>query len=909
LADAQNGLIKSEFIFLSGLTGVGKTTFMEKTWPSDKRRRYVGVENIQQWADDRSPCRKVLFIDEANITRNNWSQFEGLLHPRPGVVIGRQYVELTGEHKVVFAGNPASYSDDRSVPSLLKRHGNACPFVPIPAASIYQKILLPIFGEDSTLAESICKPILELNDYFNKISTSKILITPRELIMAAQLTRCYCSSHQAPSPDEAAKYYAYHLSRQFVPKEHQVEFEAMFNHRISLETPVLLPPESKLTLTESNIPSANLLTDFIQLRQFNIDNHSVIPPGLGGITIESLPGLGKSELAIGCLRGQGFMKRSLDAVNEPPIDRRYFYHLPGGASLKAKKEILIKAFNEGAVVLCDEINTSASMESLLNNLLMGKGPNGEAPRKSGFLLIGTQNPSTMPGRINASMAMQHRMHYRVLPHYSVPEMKTILERLGLPDRRKAALISQYTEKARLDRRLCFRNVIHRAEEILTGLLGRDYSRLTSAELLAKASDRNSNSEVLDALFRHKQCNTDVLRALIIHPNVNRELLRSLVEKGFNLNGDDADYMMNQAISHPQCDELILTRILERKPIPLVLMELLKHPRLTPQHMKDLVRLIPENNPEFLKQIISHKHCSYDILEAIIDKTNDPKILMAVIWTPQCKSSTLLKIVSKSTDKTLLRCVLMQPCCYRDVLLKIMNPPNSCSDDTFDWCIKMGNDKLLKIVIENSTTLASRLVTIAENTSNQELIKRIMKHPNYNDTVLNAIINNPATSTPILKIIIGATTLPGHLRKLIDHPLADFSIQQVGKSAINFHENILSAMDAAILAKKAAYAREKIDEKYVKLAEFKQAYQLTGSKNALLDFIKESARPRPNFFWVAKPAETRSFNAFYKALSATSQDTLCRRIFNDTRQGLNLKNNIKEDVCQLLIQSSGSGSVF
>jgi hypothetical protein len=185
-----------------------------------------------------------------------------------------------------------------------------------------------------------------------------------------------------------------------------------------------------------------MLDDFLSLREASIKQPFSKEIGLGGIVFEGEPGLGKSELAIEGLRARGFSKRSPD-THSPPDDEKYFYHLPAGTHIKTKRDILLRAFKEGAIVLCDEINTTASQEALLNQLLMGKSPNGP-PDKPGFLLIGTQNPSTMAGRAKTSTALLHRMHYRVLPHYTRAEMTTILSHMGLPNRRTNALIEQYT---------------------------------------------------------------------------------------------------------------------------------------------------------------------------------------------------------------------------------------------------------------------------------------------------------------------------------------------------------------------------------------------------------------------------------------------------------------------------------
>ncbi len=55
------------------------------------------------------------------------------------------YHPLTPQHKVVFAGNPVSYGDERKLAPFFQRHGSAVLFEPLSKAVIYEKILKPIF--------------------------------------------------------------------------------------------------------------------------------------------------------------------------------------------------------------------------------------------------------------------------------------------------------------------------------------------------------------------------------------------------------------------------------------------------------------------------------------------------------------------------------------------------------------------------------------------------------------------------------------------------------------------------------------------------------------------------------------------------------------------------------------------
>jgi hypothetical protein len=111
--------------------------------------------------------------------------------------------------------------------------------------------------------------------------------------------------------------------------------------------------------------------------------------------------------------------------------RKPFYRMPVSMPLTEKDELLRKAFNEGAVVVIDEINSSPMMERLLNALLMGTTPEGKRPHHPGFMVIGTQNPITMAGRRAPSTALSRRMTTVDLPPYTAEEMQAILVVKGL----------------------------------------------------------------------------------------------------------------------------------------------------------------------------------------------------------------------------------------------------------------------------------------------------------------------------------------------------------------------------------------------------------------------------------------------------------------------------------------------
>jgi len=68
-AEINHVLKDSPYVYLAGITGVGKSTFIEQDFSVDQNGTlYKGESAMETWATDTSPGIKYLFIDEANVT-------------------------------------------------------------------------------------------------------------------------------------------------------------------------------------------------------------------------------------------------------------------------------------------------------------------------------------------------------------------------------------------------------------------------------------------------------------------------------------------------------------------------------------------------------------------------------------------------------------------------------------------------------------------------------------------------------------------------------------------------------------------------------------------------------------------------------------------------------------------------
>ena len=449
-----NGVLEhSPYVFLTGLSGVGKTTFVERELKKHSDTLYLTEEKIEAWAQDSSTNRKILFIDEANLSSRQWSEFEGLFNKPPRILVKGKLYNLTPEHKVIFAGNPVSYGDERKLAAFFQRHGNAVLFTPLPPAVIYEKILKPIcHGMPDDQVDIMAKKILSVYEFVCQCSSTEILITPRELQMMALLAMRHQALNPAKLMQEIIDSFSYDLAKNLVPPSSRTSFEKQFKPSVTNAQANREWQSSSFMITPSRDEITDKLDDMLELREWrsaNINglNKEQRSGGLGGIIIEGEPGIGKSELVVNNLIMRGY--EEVRDLNQAIEKQKFFYRMSVTMPTSEKEKLLIKAFNEGAVVVVDEINSSPMMERLLNDLLMGNNPkakDGETAPKPGFMLIGTQNPCTMAGRRVASTALSRRLISVALPEYPSAEIISILLSKGIAASTAENMLQAYEER-------------------------------------------------------------------------------------------------------------------------------------------------------------------------------------------------------------------------------------------------------------------------------------------------------------------------------------------------------------------------------------------------------------------------------------------------------------------------------
>lgn len=477
----------SPIVYLAGLSGVGKSTFACKEYQQPGHHFFQTEKQLYAWATCRKPGPKRLFIDEANIGKTNWTIFEGLFANPPGIFLNGEFIPLTKEHQVIFAANPISYGDERHLASLFARHGNSLVFKPFPPAVIYEHILKPVLEYPEA-----AKPLIDIYSFMAAQSETDVLITPRELEMMALMINSRLKEQPHLDPLSVANHYAWLLSKNLVPKK----AETAFNQRFKPEQPLPsrpLPKPDNYLVTDSRQAVFEYLHELIKLRQYRQTATTEVKRygGLGGMVIEGPSGIGKSELVIASLVSHGFVEVH---DYQQPFPDNAFIRMPASLSLEEKKALLLNAFDAGAIVIADEVNSSPMMEAFLNTLLMGRKPDGSRPAKPGFFLIGTQNPVTEGGRLETSSALLHRMFSVNLPDYPKQEMMDILAFKDVRPEDQCLMIEAYQAqwqtavRNRKTPRPGFRNLIDCAENAV-----RAYEPVSQPHHLIVNSESESES--------------------------------------------------------------------------------------------------------------------------------------------------------------------------------------------------------------------------------------------------------------------------------------------------------------------------------------------------------------------------------------------------------------------------------
>lgn len=421
-------LVQQPYCYLTGHSGVGKTTFVLEELPDAETEVYI---DINKWLEHQGSRKAILLVDEVNYLKN-CDKFKNLFNPNPGIFHNNQYHFLTANHKVIFTSNPTNgYGNGRELANVFKEHGNASLFTPMPEFALYEKILKPIF---STIAEQlceenihiICRRFLEIFNFVNNCSKGEALISPRELQTMALNTLAFIKTNNAyANAYDVAANIAYEIGLDLIPKGKCVEFTDYFKPEIFIQPTVQFTDFCIIPSRHHTIVQIEHLLNLHELRHAEQDIMSKEQRygGLLGAVLTGDAGVGKTKLIEAILHAKGYQHYPFKR-NLPEDCSKLYFRMPASMSVSDKRELIRKASKNGIIVVSDEFNSMAIEPLILTEINLNA--------KAGFLFLTTQNPADrMEGRRNVSPAIQRRFVNIYIPSYTQAELVQIICQKGI----------------------------------------------------------------------------------------------------------------------------------------------------------------------------------------------------------------------------------------------------------------------------------------------------------------------------------------------------------------------------------------------------------------------------------------------------------------------------------------------
>ena len=487
----------SPYVFVAGLTGIGKSHFMMEylaKLPEYVGKVFFGIESatLKQWLQTmpHEDGLVILFVDEANFNVDMLSIFEGLFFANQQLIIEDQVYPVTSKHKIIFAGNPLSYGEKREMAPLFKRHGASIVWEPLSIDVMAHALILPLLEKmslESQLKCLILQDLIKEYKFFIQIAVDEIKISARQIQMILMMTSCLISSTQTVDINDQYAIFKFYCDEILEP----LKPYSKLTTRAPRPTNCIykLPKVGPLGhyYMPSRVVASQKMFDFFNLRNFL--NYKQCYSGLNRLVITGDSGIGKSQWIQDLL----------------VMFRIEYYTLSATSTLTERKNLLLKAFDEGAIVLIDEINTIASMEEWLNYLLDGKHPEegSRRPHKCGFRLIGTQNPETLAGRnVVESEALKNRTLLINLEKYTTQEIFHLSYIHGLQKERAPALALayeynlQYAKDHDLRKQPTLRhvlNIVNEERRSLVGVSRRSETFFTSANQAVEDVEHRNKS--------------------------------------------------------------------------------------------------------------------------------------------------------------------------------------------------------------------------------------------------------------------------------------------------------------------------------------------------------------------------------------------------------------------------------
>jgi DNA replication protein DnaC len=425
-----------KIIFLKGGPGTGKThTLSSQLKNITDVTLYNSEDALEKFLEDKNTDSKkiILFLDEANINPEDyWNLLKGLKKSPPSVFYKGKIYPLTQEHKIVLTGNPEDFTNRNylDIQDITYTIG----FRPLRIDFLKKEIVAPLLKKEKFTFDTTISSELMLRAYHDLQTCMPYRTFSARDIESMVIRYIKLCKNKNPEEEEQAQRriaciaIAETFRKHFETEEKLLEWiNKLADTTFSLSDIALVKQRVEIKTDESYVvvPSRQKIIDSIH---FNIDMLKTEGKGKRGILLEGPSGVGKSALALYCLKNEN---KEIVHINAGEEDDETI------------TEKLIDALHEGKFVILDEYNIKP-LEHILNHILSGVDPDGNPAKKPGFYIILTGNPATThQGHKELSEAELNRLdieHVKPHTHQELCEIAKI--KYGIEEKQASALIKE-----------------------------------------------------------------------------------------------------------------------------------------------------------------------------------------------------------------------------------------------------------------------------------------------------------------------------------------------------------------------------------------------------------------------------------------------------------------------------------
>lgn len=450
-------------ILVKGGAGVGKSFSIrniKKHLQLQNIKCYEGSVKFIEWLEN--PEGGVFLLDEGNLALpGTWDFLKGLSHDKKIIYYEGKEYPLTDKHKIIVTGNPENYPNRHFHP-FFQQYGETILFKIPEDDYLEREIVNTILAPQPVQAATEITNTMEEEPYAStgtmKTSTSALMLNVFHLACEINPTYLYSirdledlaqrfvvlkEKNEQKNPNERVE--QMELLWQACVGEFAGTFNVKKRQQFLIELDQLLKTQHDICEDQEDTPLIKIHNELYLPREKEHMVHSIEQNLLVreksltstnfkfkcGTLIEGEAGIGKSTLLEAILQKNGFTLEQFDLKKYQ--DRHYNiqdpqrkYYIISAGDEKLAEYVLKKAFNEGSIVILDELNLDENLEKILNQLLVDntnkkvndKFDHTEEERKPGFMVYASQNPGYYAGRESSSKALWNRLGVHLMEDFS-----------------------------------------------------------------------------------------------------------------------------------------------------------------------------------------------------------------------------------------------------------------------------------------------------------------------------------------------------------------------------------------------------------------------------------------------------------------------------------------------------------